>query len=74
MRALVLGFVPRSAFDRDAISALIRLHRLGGLLKLWLSECRGIGASAVDVRSVLRQIESLQMELVRLIMAEKGRL
>jgi len=78
MRSLALGFEPRSAFDKDAIGALIKLHsdqgRLGGLLKLWLTEKKGEGANVSEVRSVLRQIESLQMELARIVMAEKKRL
>jgi len=78
MRSLALGFEPRSAFDKDAIGALIKLHadqgRLGGLLKLWLTEKKGEGTNASEVRSVLRQIESLQMELAKIVMAEKKRL
>jgi hypothetical protein len=78
MRDLALGFVLRSAFDRDAISALIKLHadqgRLGGLLKLWLTDRKGEAVSVTGVRSVLQQIESLQMELVHLVMTEKRRL
>lgn len=76
LRDLALGFEPRSAFDKDAIQAMIKLHgdqgRLGGLLKLWLSgEKYGEGASMRDVRSLLRQIESLQIELARMVMKEK---
>lgn len=78
MRTLALGFEPRSTFDKDAIGELIKLHadqgRLGGLLKLWLAEKKGEGTNASEVRSVLRQIESLQMELAKIVMVEKKRL
>jgi hypothetical protein len=78
MRGLALGFEPRSIFDRDAIQELIKLHgdqgRLGGLLKLWLSEKKGEGAAATQVRNVLQQIESLQIELGKIVMKEKKRL
>ncbi len=78
MRSLALGFEPKSAFDKDAITTLIKLHadqgRLGGLLKLWLTEKKGEGTHASNVRSVLQQIESLQLELAHIVMAEKKRL
>lgn len=79
LRDLAMGFEPRSSFDRDAIEALIRLHadqgRLGGLLKLWLSgEQRAQGASVSDVRSLLQQIESLQVQLAKIVMSERKRL
>jgi hypothetical protein len=77
LRALGLGHEPKSVFDREAILELIRLHadqgRLGGLLKLWLSGRKGEGAPAGQVRSVLQQIESLQMQLARLVVQEKVR-
>lgn len=78
MRSLALGFEPTSAFDKVAIKTLIKLHadqgRLGGLLKLWLTEKQGEGMNARNVRSVLQQIESLQLELAQIVMAEKKRL
>lgn len=74
LRTLGLGHEPKSVFDQDAILAMIRLHadqgRLGGLLKLWLSEKPGEGCSKGQVRSVLQQIESLQQQLARLVMKE----
>lgn len=78
MRSLALGFEPKSAFDKEAIATLIKLHadqgRLGGLLKLWLTERKGQGMNASNVRSVLQQIESLQLELAHIVMTEKKRL
>lgn len=78
LRNVGTGYQPGSRFDREALRELVKLHadqgRLGGLLKLWLAEKKGEGTNASEVRSVLRQIESLQMELARLVMAEKKRL
>jgi hypothetical protein len=78
MRDVALGYQPKSVFDREAIQTLVKLHadqgRLGGLLKLWLVEKKGEGVPVKDVRSLLRQIESLQMELAQIVMSEKKRL
>lgn len=77
LRNLGLGYEPKGQFDQEAIRNLVKVHadqgRLGGLLKLWLSEKQGQGAPANEVRSVLQQIESLQMELARLVMQEQGK-
>lgn len=79
LRNVGLGYEPASRFDREHFRELVKLHadqgRLGGLLKLWLTgEKHGEGASVKDVRSLLKQIESLQMELAKIVMAEKKRL
>ena len=67
LRQLGLGQEPKSRLDRQLIMALIRINgdqgRLGGLLKLWLSERPGQGAAAFDVRKLLRQIEATQERL-----------
>jgi len=67
LRRLGLGYEPESKLDRQLILELIRLNgdqgRLGGLLKLWLSERPGEGASAFDVRKLLRQIEAIEERL-----------
>lgn len=77
LRNLGLGYQPKSQFDQEAVREIVKLHadqgRLGGLLKLWLSERRGEGAAVKDVRSVLHQIESLQMQMARLMMKEATR-
>jgi hypothetical protein len=74
LRILGLGYEPKSVFDQEAVMALIRFHadqgRLGGLLKLWLTEKPGEGVPIGNIRSVLQQIESLQMKLARMIMDE----
>ena len=72
LRNLGKGYEPKSAFDREAIRELAKLHadqgRLGGLLKLWLSEKKGDDAPVKNVRSVLQEIESLQMVIAKLVM------
>lgn len=75
LRNLGLGCEPKSAFDRDVIHELAKLHaeqeQLRGLLKQWLAEKSGAGA---PVESLLEQIESLQMAIVRLMMEAAKRL
>ena len=77
LRNLGLGYQPKGQFDQEAIRALVKLHadqgRLGGLLKLWLAEKKGEGASTKAVRSLLQQIEALQMQMAQLVMKEKTR-
>lgn len=77
LRNLGLGYQPKGQFDQEAIRELVKLHadqgRLGGLLKLWLSEKKGEGAPVKEVRSVLQQVESLQMQLARLVMQGQGK-
>ena len=78
LRALGIGYKPKSAFDREAIEVLAKLNadqgRLGGLLKLWLSEKKGEGASVKSVRALLEQIEEAQTAIVRVMMQESRRL
>ncbi len=71
LRAAALGLKVESTRDHEAILALIKLNadqgRLGGLLKLWLSSRPGEGASSFEVRRLLQQIETLQIELRAII-------
>jgi hypothetical protein len=50
LRTLGMGYEPKSTMDAQAILSLIKVNadqrRLGGLLKLWLSERPGEGARA----------------------------
>ena len=63
---------PNSVLDLQAVRDLQKVNadlgRLGGLLKLWLSERTGQGAPAVDVRGILRQVEAAQPEFRRLML------
>lgn len=67
LRALGVGHEPASALDHEAISSLIQIAgnqgRLGGLLKLWLSERPGEGASEVDVAGLLDDLVMLTSAL-----------
>lgn len=64
LRAAGLNQPIRSALDYKAVLELAHvsgdLGRLGGLLKLWLAEQRGKGASVADVNRVLRETRELQ--------------
>jgi hypothetical protein len=74
LRAAGLNHSIRSTLDFDAIRELLKvsadLGRFGGLLKLWLAEQKGKGASAADVDSALKESRQLQA----LIRARIGKL
>ncbi len=78
LRNLGQGYEPKSTFDKEAIHELAKIHanqgRLGGLLKLWLSEKKGEGAPVKSVRSLLQEIETLQFAMAKLVMKEARRL
>lgn len=67
LRTAGLGHEPKSAFDPDAILALIKTHadqgRLKDLLNQWLATKPGDGAPTTPVRMLLQQIEQLQQQL-----------
>jgi hypothetical protein len=71
LRTLGLGWEPRSTLDHQAVLALAKVNadqgRLGGLLKLWLSERPGQGASTFEVRRLLGEIETAQARLAKLM-------
>lgn len=65
LRAAGMGATFRSAAaNHEQVAALAKVNadqgRLGGLLKLWLSERQGQGASAREVRALLDRIGELQ--------------
>jgi len=67
LRAVGLGYEVRSVLDHEHVAEVTRargdLGRVGGLLKLWLSERTGEGAAVEDVRALLEQIEAAQLEV-----------
>ena len=69
LRRVGLGAQLKPVLDLQLILELVKINgdqgRLGGLLKLWLSERPGAGASAFDVRKLLRQVEATQTLLQR---------
>lgn len=69
LRAAGLNHSIKSTYDLDAVRDLVGvagdLGRLGGLMKLWLSERRGEGASVAAVNKCLNQAIELQEEIKR---------
>jgi hypothetical protein len=68
LRTLGLGYEPKSLLDAERVGELLKacgdLGRLGGLLKLWLSERPGEGAAVEDVRTLLHAIGELRDQIV----------
>ena len=66
LRSAGLGYRPKSKLDSKVAMELLKVNgdlgRLGGLLKLWLSED---GAEGVDIRKVLQKIDSAMDEIRR---------
>jgi hypothetical protein len=60
----------RSAYDHAAVVELAKVNgdqgRLGGLLKLWLSDRPDIGATEREVHSLLDRIAELQTRLAEI--------
>jgi hypothetical protein len=73
LRTLGLGYEPKSILDAARVGDLLKacgdLGRLGGLLKLWLSERPGEGAPAEDVRALLHSIGELRDQIVEKVAA-----
>lgn len=68
LRACALGIrVRSSALEHEQVMLLSRVNadqgRLGGLLKLWLTDRPGTGATIREVRQLLAQIEAVQAQL-----------
>jgi len=72
LRAAGMGATFRSAAaNHEQVAALAKVNadqgRLGGLLKLWLSERQGQGAQVRDVRALLGRIEDMQGKLAEVV-------
>ena len=72
LRRLGLGYEPKSKLDRQLILELIRLNgdqgRLGGLLKLWLTDDeRTAQFGKATIRAVLSRIEATQDQMIELM-------
>lgn len=67
LRQLGQGFEPKSKLDADRVREIIRargdLNRIGGLLKLWLDERPGEGATKEDVAALVDQIAAISEEI-----------
>jgi hypothetical protein len=70
LRAAGLHQPIRSVLDHEAVVALAKVNadqgRLGGLLKLWLSEEAGQGVSGTDIRQLLDRIGEAQAKLAEI--------
>jgi hypothetical protein len=68
LKTLGLAHEPKSVLDAERVGDLLKacgdLGRLGGLLKLWLVEKPGQGASADEVRHLLEQIQAAREAIV----------
>jgi hypothetical protein len=73
LKTLGLAYEPKSILDaarvRDLLKACGDLGRLGGLLKLWLVEKPGQGASEDEVRRLLEQIQEAREAIVEKVTA-----
>jgi hypothetical protein len=80
LRRLSLGYVVKSTLDSQYVLQLVKVNadqgRLGGLLKLWLTDdpklatCGSAWTPGV-VRALLKRIEANQDEMLRLVQALK---
>lgn len=78
MRAAGLNHPVRSVLDLKSVADLVRVNgdlgRVAGLLKLWLAEKRGQGASPVDVEALMKELWALQTEMRQIMgRAVRGR-
>lgn len=68
LRALGIGHNPPSKVDLRAMHELMQIRadlgRLGGLLKLWLTDRAGEGTAAANVSRVLAEIEQRQADIM----------
>ena len=71
LRTVGLGQAIRPALDHQAVLELAKVNgdqgRLGGLLKLWLVDRPGRGASESEVRRLLERIGELQGRLAEIV-------
>ena len=70
LRDLGMGYVPKSMIDHDAVGDLMQLNgdlgRLGGLLKMWLTndeDFRGREGEMLEVTTLLSRINELREEI-----------
>lgn len=74
LRKLGLGYEPRGTVDMHAVTELAKVNgdqgRLGGLLKLWLTDDEKVSAAGddpqglrIEISELLKQILACQVEL-----------
>ncbi len=68
LRVLGTGHNPPSRVDLEAMRQLLRLRgdlgRVGGLLKLWLTDRAGEGAAVADVSRILHDLGELRLDIL----------
>jgi hypothetical protein len=67
-----MGYPIRSLVDHHQVEELVKINgdlgRLGGLLKLWLSQAQSVGGvEARTVRETLKKIDATQDQMVALM-------
>ncbi len=71
LRGVALNHPIRSVYDLDAVSDLIKVNgdlgRVAGLLKLWLAEKPGQGASRFDVDRMMADFRMMQGQIAELM-------
>ncbi|MBA5705973.1 conjugal transfer protein TraJ [Pseudomonas fulva] len=80
LRRLSLGYEITSTLDSQYVAQIVKINadqgRLGGLLKLWLTDDAKLTACGTPltpgmVRTLLKRIEANQNEMLRLVQALK---
>lgn len=68
LRAVGLNTPIAARADLDAVRDLVKVNgdlgRVAGLLKLWLAEKRGQGATPIEVEAMMVEFRKLQAEIV----------
>lgn len=71
LRAVALNQKVRSVLDLDAVVDMVKVNgdlgRVAGLLKLWLAEKCGQGASPIAVESLMNDFRMLQKKMADLM-------
>ncbi|WP_347990326.1 conjugal transfer transcriptional regulator TraJ [Methylomonas sp. AM2-LC] len=74
LRMLGLGYLPKSIVDNERVEELAKINgdlgRLGGLLKLWLTnDARTAQFGEITIRAALARIEDTQDKMVEVMKA-----
>ena len=71
LRAAAISRQVKSVFDHQVVGELVKVAgdqgRLGGLLKLWLTDQPGRGVPEIEVRRLLERINALQDQLADVV-------
>ena len=71
LRNLGLGYVPKSILDSKLVLELVKINadlgRLGGLLKMWLTNDERLDGSAHNIEGVLKDIRLTQGRMLEAV-------